>query len=164
MGPPFGGRLSPWSRQRPALHAGCLPLQKGTEGCSLGTGSGGAVGRRREASHQAGADGGRLVPGNPGLITRTSTALLHPPQEGAGWQETDPFGWLEGGGLRNPCHSRRLPPFSSSPVPCLCQLSSFLLPPPGPPRRSPSSSPLCFPPPLLPLVELFTCPTCLLSI
>ena len=112
----------------------------------MGAGSGGAVGRRREASHQAGTDGRRpcprLVPGNPGLITRTSCLARHGPApsspgRGRRWQETDPFGWLESGGLRNPCHSqRRLPPFFSSPLPSPASASSHLSCSPLPAHRA----------------------------
>lgn len=54
----------------------------------------------------------------------------------------------------------------SSPLPSPASASSHLSYSPlpaRPPCPSPSSSPLCFLPPLLPLVALFTRPTCLLS-
>ena len=111
------------------------------QGCSLGAGSGGAVGRRREASHQAATDGRRpcprLVPGNPGLITRTSCLARHgpapsSPRRGRRWQETDPFGWLEGGGLRIPAT-----PGDASFLSCPLLLPALIFPAPHSPPTVP---------------------------
>ena len=174
-GAPFGGRLSPGGRQRPAPHAGCPPLQKGT-GVQLG---------RREW-WGCGAQKRGLPPGGHGWATALPTLSPREPRTHHQDQlsgEARPCSILPRKGqavagdrsLRLagewwPQESLPLPEASASflllspPLPCLCQLSSFLLPAPRPPGRSPSSSPLCFLPPLLPLVSLFTRPTCLLSI
>lgn len=78
----------------------------------------------------------RIVPGKPGLITSTGGLARHRPAPsslggGRGWQETDPFGWLEVGGRGNPCHPGRLPPpLFSAPSPA-SPSSQLSCPPPA---------------------------------
>lgn len=103
----------------------------------------------------------RIVPGKPGLITSTGGLARHGPAPsslggGRGWQETDPFGWLEMGGRGNPCHPGRLPPplFSArSPASPSSQLSC------PPPARLPAHRalfPFLFP-------SLLSSPSCSLG-
>lgn len=116
--------------------------------------------------------------GNPGLITSTGGLARHGPAPsslgGGRGVAGDRSLRLAGGGW--PQESLPPPPLFSAPRRSPASPSSHLScsapPPPSPsPRRLhahsalfPSSSSLCFPPPLVPLVALFARPTCLLSI
>lgn len=161
LGPPFGGRPPlPSEQTEGSRSCRAPPATDEAEGCSLGTGSAGAVGAEEMPCP-------RIVPGKPGLITSTGGLARHGPApilpwEGQGWQEADPSGWLEMGGLGI------LPPRSSassfiltrSPASPSSQLSC---PPPArlpahTARCSPSSSPRFFPPPHVPSVALFARP------